>query len=240
MKENQIKDPNLLYPGQKIYIPNTSRNDNFKIKNHTVKRGENISIIAKEYGTNKFTLIRLNNLRDANNLYVGQNIKVPLKNTTSKNNYKQFHITKEGESLSHIAIKYNMSIKEIMSLNNIKDPNMLISGSKIYLKTRDHRKNINAKIHFNEKANIVKQIPLLRTYGPLQINWSHWQIMNGSYVAPIRHENGNTFYIAVNCPTKKLNLTINGKTWRTWIIPQKSFENELVKDVCQSLKDNLT
>lgn len=46
-------------------------------KTHTVKSGENLSVIAKKYGTTVEKLVALNNIKNKNLIYVGQIIKLP-------------------------------------------------------------------------------------------------------------------------------------------------------------------
>lgn len=47
---------------------------------------------------------------------------------------KTYHVIKSGETLSGIAIKYGVSVDSIISLNNIKDANLIYAGTKIRVK----------------------------------------------------------------------------------------------------------
>ena len=75
-----------------------------------------------------------------------------------------------------------------------------------------------------------------RTYGPLQVDWSNWQSMGGSEVAPTLNSEGQSLYVAVNCSAKKINATGANGMWKSWIAPQTAFEEALVKDRCSSAK----
>ncbi|MFM7268453.1 MAG: LysM peptidoglycan-binding domain-containing protein, partial [Cyanobium sp.] len=59
-----------------------------------------------------------------------------------------------------------------------------------------------------------------RRYGPLQVDWSGWQPMGGSLVAPVMNAKGDTLYLAINCGAHKLNATSVAGDWRTWDNPQ--------------------
>jgi hypothetical protein len=73
-----------------------------------------------------------------------------------------------------------------------------------------------------------------RRYGPLQVDWSNWQPMGGSLVAPILNAKGDTLYLAINCGARKMNATSVAGDWRTWDDPQADFERRLVNDLCTS------
>ena len=73
-----------------------------------------------------------------------------------------------------------------------------------------------------------------RRYGPLQVDWSGWQPMGGSLVAPVMNAKGDTLYLAINCGARKLNATSSAGDWRTWDNPQADFEMKLVNDLCRS------
>jgi len=73
-----------------------------------------------------------------------------------------------------------------------------------------------------------------RPYGPLQVDWSNWQPMGGSLVAPVLNAKGETLYLAINCGARKMNATSAAGDWRTWDDPQADFERRLVNDLCTS------
>jgi LysM repeat protein len=73
-----------------------------------------------------------------------------------------------------------------------------------------------------------------RRYGPLQVDWSGWQPMGGSLVAPVMNAKGDTLYLAINCGARKLNATSAAGDWRTWDTPQADFEQRLVNDLCRT------
>ena len=60
--------------------------------------------------------------------------------------------------------------------------------------------------------------------------------MAGSEVAPTLNGEGQSFYVAVNCSAKKINVTGANGMWKNWIAPQTEFERALVKDRCAAIK----
>lgn len=73
-----------------------------------------------------------------------------------------------------------------------------------------------------------------RSYGPLQVDWSNWQPMGGSYVAPTLNGDGQALYLAVNCGARKLNATSQSGQWKSWDAPQTDFEQRLITDLCKA------
>ncbi len=76
---NNIANPNLIYPGQKLRITeSTNTNLNPVIQNnfYTVQTGDTLSGIARRYGISTQYLVRLNGIRNPNLIYPGQMLKV--------------------------------------------------------------------------------------------------------------------------------------------------------------------
>ena len=73
---NNIKNPNLIYPGQvfKILTNNYSNfNSGFT---YVVKRGDNLWNISRRFGFTVNYLVKLNNIKNPNLIYPGQIIKI--------------------------------------------------------------------------------------------------------------------------------------------------------------------
>lgn len=69
---NNILNPNLIYPGQKLKLNGSG--DSFVF--HTVASGENLSSIAEKYGTSWRSIAALNGLSNPGLIYPGQKLKV--------------------------------------------------------------------------------------------------------------------------------------------------------------------
>jgi len=76
-----------------------------------------------------------------------------------------------------------------------------------------------------------------RTYGPLQVNWQDWQMIEGHWVAQSRNNSGRSLYLAVNCPAQRINQTSSDGQWSAWEAPDPGFEEQLVNDLCQEKKN---
>ncbi len=84
MAYNGLKNPNLIYVGQRLRIPTTSSAPSpgglpptMGGQVHIVRPGEYLALIANRYGTTVAALMRANGLRNGNLLYVGQRLRIP-------------------------------------------------------------------------------------------------------------------------------------------------------------------
>lgn len=72
---NGISNPNIIRVGQVIKIPNGNTKTPKK-EYYTVKSGDNLSSIAKKYGTTVSQLVSWNNIKNANLIYPNQKLRV--------------------------------------------------------------------------------------------------------------------------------------------------------------------
>ena len=96
-----------------------SRNPDF----YTVKSGDSLSEIAQKFSLKLSTLKRINNLTK-NTVYIGQKLK--LSSSSNASTKPQYHKVKNGDTLSEIAEKYQLSIKRLKSLNNLRSESIRI------------------------------------------------------------------------------------------------------------------
>lgn len=110
---------------------------------YTVQPGDTLSALAERYGVSVDRLIQLNGLKSANDLQAGSKLVVPgaAKPATAAAKSKPVAVTKgakehlvqPGETLSHIAEAYGVSVDRLIALNNIKEANAITAGSRLKL-----------------------------------------------------------------------------------------------------------
>lgn len=76
---------------------------------YTVKQGDTLYEIANNYGVSAQELLTLNQIGNANNLLIGQNIMIPIKSIN--------HKVLAGQTLYSIANMYNTTVREILRAN---------------------------------------------------------------------------------------------------------------------------
>jgi len=103
----------------------------------TVEKGDSLSKIAKRYGTTVDALVRINELCDANQIFVGQVILLEDLNVdeaTEQTATSTVIVTVEvGDSLTKIAKRHDTTVEAIMELNDIDDPNLLFVGQELVI-----------------------------------------------------------------------------------------------------------
>lgn len=110
---------------------------------HRVRRGQNLSFIARRYGTSVSKIKKINGLR-SNRIYVGQRLKV--KGSTKKSiRSARLHKVRRGENLSIIARRYKTSVAKIKDLNDLSSGRIYV-GQKLKLRGAISKKARRYKI----------------------------------------------------------------------------------------------
>lgn len=120
----------------KTNIANSKLTTSSKVpaKTYTVKRGDTLSGIAKKYGTTVAKLKRLNGIKNANRIYIGQKIKVSGPTSAATSSSKKYVTVKSGDTVSEVAAKYGTSVANIKQLNSLKNVNLIYPGQKLRVK----------------------------------------------------------------------------------------------------------
>ena len=112
LKQANNLTSNLLSIGQNLYIPN--KKTDVTTSEYVVSKGDTLYGIAQKFGTTVDNLKSINNLT-TDSLAIGQILKIPSEEVSSTNTYT----VKSGDTLYGIASKYNTTVDELKSLNNL-------------------------------------------------------------------------------------------------------------------------
>ena len=141
-KWNNLKDGNIKL-GDKLKLSNAPDiavadeevKPNTETTFYTIKKGDNISLIAKNNNVTIDDLKEWNNL-DNNVVKVGEKLKiekvteviaeVSKKETKKKDKYQEqkLYVVQKGDSLFSISQKHHTTVADIKKLNDIKDENL--------------------------------------------------------------------------------------------------------------------
>ena len=116
----------LLQIGQVLFIPITAITPIYET--YTVQKGDTLYGIAKKYDITVEELKGLNNIT-SNNLYIGQQLKVPKFEIIEEEEYEVYTVVK-GDSLWLISQKYDISVDDLIEINNLETVNLQI-GDKL-------------------------------------------------------------------------------------------------------------
>ena len=187
---------------------------------HTVARGQTLTQIARAYEVPVASLIDLNTINDPNKVTIGT--KLMLRNTSS---------TELVSTL--VQTSTTPKVKPVLTAT-ASQPTKAVQVKPVQAKTAVIKKAPRkaAPVKTTPTKSVAAKPAIWRTYGPLQVDWSNWQSMGGSMVAPTLNSEGKPLYVAVNCSARKINVTSSDGAWKSWIAPQTNFEKDLVKDRC--------
>ncbi len=203
-------------------------------KTHIVQVGDTITSISNLYSIKKDFIIKLNNLKDENYIYVGQNLKIydsSQENKPYKDINSSYHLVQKGESLTEISTKYGLNFKELIKINNLKNPDSLEVGSKLFLS----EKNINnQEVNTLLKEEKINQFTSKESkkYGPLTTQQTELEEGSGRKFLNALNQNNKKVIISIKCSTKDLDVRIPGRKWRGWIPAKEEFEKNLINDFC--------
>jgi lysozyme len=157
MEANNLQNPNSVFIGQRLLIPNyvapSSNTDNNRSAagdgsnanaasgeaggegvSHIVQPGETLIGIAQKYGVDANVLAEANNVANRNQLRVGQKLTVPgITVRQAAEALGRVHVIQSGESLTAIAQQYGVSAEEIISFNNISNPDAIYVGQELII-----------------------------------------------------------------------------------------------------------
>lgn len=107
MDLNNIPFPDMVRAGKEIIVP---INKEKYFEYYTIKKGDTLYGIAREYNINPDLLAILNGLNSEDYIYPNQEILIP------KSNYS-YYVTKDGDTIDIVSNKFNQSSREVLDNN---------------------------------------------------------------------------------------------------------------------------
>jgi len=205
-----------------------------KRKIHIVKTGDTILSISKLYSINKDLIIKLNNLKDENYIFVGQNLIISesTENTTKQSeSMNSYHFVQIGENLTEISNKYKLNIGYLIEINDLNNPDSLKVGQKLFLSKNKPISSENEKIILNKNNNLLLELEK-KIYGPIIIESKSYKKIKGRKVLNVLNQENKKLILSINCNTNKLDVKIPGRKWRGEESAKEEFEKNLINDFC--------
>jgi len=113
---------------------------------HTVRRGETLSHIARRYGTSVSAIQQANALRSANRLSIGQRLRIRrgnirLASTSTRasgpaavRDGPVTHVVRSGESVWSIARRYGVGMEQVLSWNALTRRSVIKPGDRLLIR----------------------------------------------------------------------------------------------------------
>ena len=205
-----------------------------KRKIHIVKIGDTISSITKLYSINKDLIIKLNNLKDENYIFVGQNLVISESTENNTNKFdliNNFHIVQIGENLTDISNKYNLNLGYLIEINNLENPDSIKAGQKILLSKNNTISSEKSQIIKNKNNKELLELEKL-IFGPLTIEDKSFKKIKGKTILNVLNKENKKLILLINCDKNELDVRIPGRKWRGGKPVREEFEKNLMNDFC--------
>lgn len=170
LPQNNIKNVHKIQVGQKIWIPIPP--DRYKLNSveftvpesttpqrhkitHTVRKGENLTLIARKYGTSVTSLKKWNNLYHKKYLIPGDKLKIWTSQTGKDSEEVNHHTVLKGETLSEIAEQYNTTVESIAKLNDLKKPYTIRPDEELIVRGEPSLKSSQHTVRRGESLSVI-------------------------------------------------------------------------------------
>ena len=234
-----IKSEEKIFPA-KNKIENIARKESITEKKteikiiHIVKSGDTVSSISKLYSINKDLIIKLNNLKNENYIFVGQNLIISesTENLTKQSDLiTNYHIVQTGENLTDISNKYNLKVIDLIEINNLNNPDSIKVDQKLTIRKKNVIYPLNHEKTENKKNNDFLELNK-KIYGPILIQSKSYKDTKGRKVLNVLNKENKKLILSINCNSKELDVRIPGRKWMGSKPAKEEFENNLINDFC--------
>ena len=124
----------MIYVGEVLKLPvsdsiKSGASSNQYQTTYVVKPGNTLSGIAARFGTTVQYLARINGISNPNLIYPGQILKIRASGVSSQGvGATTTYVVKVGDTLSGIAARFGTTVADLVSLNDISNPNLIYAG----------------------------------------------------------------------------------------------------------------
>ena len=106
-------ESNTIFVGNVLIIPTNETSFLY-----IVKSGDTLYSISRKYNVSVNEIKRVNNLTN-NIIGVGEQLRIPINSNGASDDYFEY-VVKKNDTLYSIAKKFNMSVNELMRINNLE------------------------------------------------------------------------------------------------------------------------
>ncbi len=151
-----VRNNNPIQTVSAEFIAAANENDNFsKFVEYSVQPGDSLSNIATLFGSETDAIKRYNRLDDRHSIMAGQMIRVPMPSQDL------FYTVKKGDSLTKIASRFRIQLKDIVEANNLKT-HMLVADQRIKIPVVENKPTVAIVKTAGDMAEVGKKLELVR------------------------------------------------------------------------------
>ncbi len=126
---NKLPNPDLIFTGQKLLLcvdldPGTG---SYTVV-YTVRTGDTLSSIAARYHTTVASIVKLNQIKNPDLIYTGQKLTIQVTGVKPPQPSTVLYTVRAGDTLAAIAARYRTTVASIVTLNGIKNPDLIYAG----------------------------------------------------------------------------------------------------------------
>lgn len=102
---------------------------------YMVQAGDNLSSIANKNGVDFKSIkrVKFEEIQNKNIIHVGEVLAIPNSSAAPQAQQSKIYVVKSGDNLSSIASSYGTTVQDIANKNNIKNPDLIYVGQRLYL-----------------------------------------------------------------------------------------------------------
>jgi N-acetylmuramoyl-L-alanine amidase len=139
---------------------------------YRVKKGDSLGKIAERNGTTVAEILKLNDMKQKDPLYVDRKLKIPAPAVKEEQKAAPEVITyqvRKGDSLEKIALMHHTTVRSIRTLNNLKPNDPMFAGRKLKVPVEKPDEDLPAEPvkeqkTAGKKTPVVEPAPQLATY----------------------------------------------------------------------------
>jgi LysM repeat protein len=134
VQANGIVNRNLIYYGQRLWIPSSGGGWSGGSTVYVVRRGDTLYSIARRYGTTYRAIAATNGLYYPYTIYVGQRLVIPGWGTPHPSPpYGRVYIVRRGDTLTRIAWRFGTTPWAIAAANGLRNLNYIYVGQRLII-----------------------------------------------------------------------------------------------------------
>ncbi|MHA1569147.1 MAG: LysM peptidoglycan-binding domain-containing protein, partial [Alphaproteobacteria bacterium] len=124
-----------IRPGQQLVIYLNGGGPRTTTKRYTVRRGDTLSQIAARNSVSTRSLAAANGITPESTIYPGMTLKIPAGSggTSRAAPRTRSHTVSRGETLSGIAARYGVSVRDLMRQNNLSNADSIRAGQTLII-----------------------------------------------------------------------------------------------------------